>query len=274
MNLSTYLVNYLSELRVKNGSTPVRYANTGYATFRANYMLRNKLFSHYDINGIPPQYYFTRLGHYFYMEEALGKSSTTSFFTTSDVIEESKKLIYDMIYNDENAGWGHRDTLLDPCFNYADISVAYNSHEIYLVVAMLNARIDWVLKPMFKNGVVRFQGKILGDMIPTSVFIYRDVADPKRVNSLSYSLGEIIAGVVPKPYYYKGVKTIRPLEWYLSESFISVSFPFQITEKGIYTIVVHAKDKRGIVWRPYTNRRVGECEIMMYSILTASGTSF
>ena len=264
--LQAQLVAYINRLRAENGVPPVHYANTGYSRSRAEYMLRNRVFSHYDLNGLPPHFNFTVLDQYFYMEESLGYLYSSRPIPGSEVHEKAKRLIYNMVYDDAKSNWGHRDSILDPCFNYADVWVANDEHNLYLVIAMVNARVDWLKKPVYFNGHVEFEARVFGGMRPRSVFVYKDVPDVSRLSRTSYSIGELYAGVVPWPYYYRGVMTIRPERWILTDSYISVRFPLAVEGKGLYTVLVHADDMRGIKWVPYNKSRLGRCGLIMYSL--------
>jgi len=267
-SLSLRLINFLNTLRIQNNVPSVRYANTGFAHFRSAYMLKTRVFSHYDVTGIAPPLFFTTLGNYYYMEESIGYAWSNTPLSYSTTVQISEKLLYDMVYNDADEGWFHRDTLLDPCFNYADISVSFNFNEIYLDVVMINARIDWISTPKISNGNFSLKGRLTDDnFIPKQLIIYRDEPKPDRINDHSYSLGEPVAGVIPKPHYYKSIETIRPYKWRMDSSIIEIEFPLKLFTRGVYTILLHAEDKRKIHWSPYTERKIGECGIMMYSFL-------
>ncbi|BCU70428.1 CAP domain-containing protein [Stygiolobus caldivivus] len=286
-SLSKYLVNYLNELRTKNRIPPVNYANTGYSKFKAKYMLKDKFYGHYDRKGLIPPYYYNMLNQYHYMEENLCYISSEGgigFFSRDEAVNRAKHCIYDMIYEDGDSGWGHRDSLLDPCHNYADIYVSYNANAIYLVVTMITAKIEWTQRPILRNGLITLRGNILGNVEPKSILIFHYEPNPDLVNKSYYTLGNPVAGVVPYPYKYPKLKTIRPLEWVFNKGIssiprihysksmannisFSISFPFLFTRRGMYSILFTSILREPINWKPYTNKRKGECNLAIYTIL-------
>jgi hypothetical protein len=266
MSITRNLLDYLNKLRKENGVPPVNYANTGTANLRVNYMLKENLFSHYDKEGKLPIYYFTSTGNYYSAEESIGFSSSNSIYFKDGVIalKQGKQLIYNMIYKDEDSNWGHRDSLLDPCFNYADISIAWNNRTLFLDIIMVSAWIKWINPPNFKNNIFSMKGEIM-TMIPQNILVFRDDPNPSYTSRRSYDLGQLIAGVLPKNYLFQNISTISATKWVMNK-LIDVSFPFK-PSKGLYTIVVTSKDPRGIVWKPKVQiSRLGICSILTYSI--------
>ncbi|BDC17478.1 CAP domain-containing protein [Acidianus sp. HS-5] len=266
MSITRSLVDYLNKLRRENGVPPVNYANTGTANLRVNYMLKERLFSHYDRDGRPPTYYFTSTGNYYGAEESIGfTSSNLPYFKDGVVaLKSAKQLIYNMVYKDEDSDWGHRDSVLDPCFNYADVSIAWDERYLFLDIIMVADWINWENSPKYTNGIFSMKGKV-NVMIPDKVLIFYDEPSPSYTQRRSYDYGKLIAGVLPKDYYFEGVSTITASKWRM-DGVIDVEFPLKI-EKGIYTIVVTAKDPRGITWSPKVQKsRIGMCNILTYSI--------
>ena len=268
--VSQQVLAYLNQLRAENGVPQVYYANTGYAKFRAFYMLEHNQIRVYHEGGIPCYYFFNRMGHYHYMEENSAFTSYQGQITPNDVIEGAKRWLNEMVYNDSEYGWIHRDSLLNPCFNYADVHVAYTSNALYMVIAMINARVSWVVKPYYDGKVVRFEGRVHSGVEPTHVEIFRQVLDPRKVEGYYvYIYGDPIAGVVPEPYYFERVETIRPTEWAMNSSYVKVAFPFAPKDRGLYTIFLVGKDKRGIKWTPKSSKYpdLNSCPLMMYTVL-------
>ena len=267
--VSQQVLAYLNQLRAEHGVPQLYYANTGYAKFRANYMLELNQFRVYHEGGIPCYYFFNRLGHYHFMQENSAYTTYQGQITPNDVVEGAKKWLDEMVYNNAEFGWTNRDSLLNPCFNYADVHVAYTNNAFFMVIAMINARVSWVVKPNYDGRVVRFEGRVHSDFEPIHVEVYRQVLDPRKVEGYYfYSYGDLIAGVVPEPYSFEGVETIRPTEWAMNSSYVKVAFPFTPKDRGLYTIFLWGKDKRGIKWVPYSKGLDPEhCPLMMYTIL-------
>ncbi len=261
-----YLLERLNKLRISNSVPPVHYARSGFSQFRVNYILKENFFSHYDKQGIVNSYYFTALGNLYYVEEALGMSqSSMPYFNSENVEIEAGGLLDEMVYNDAEANWSHRDTLLDPCFNYADISIGWTSTKLVLVVGMIGAWVKWRIKPNYSHGIFTMSGETI-KMLPQYVIVFYYHPSEVNPNSIHYNFGRPLFGVVPYPYYLEGIETVRPVRWVLKENYFDISFPINVT-RGVYTVVIHAKDPRGIVWKPYTNKKVGECNILSYTFV-------
>ena len=272
---------YLNYLRAMNGVPQVHYANTGYAKFRADYMLKVNQLRAYHEGGIPGYYFFNRRGHYFYMEE----NSTLFIFpfpttkyngiyssdetSPTGIVMVAQTLLNNLVYDDSEYGWLHRDSLLNPCFNYADVHAGENDKAYVLVVAMINARVSWLVKPNYDGKVVRFEGRVHSGFEPSHVIITKLVPDPRKVEGwYAASYGDRVARVAPEPDTHQGIDTIRPTEWVMDSSYVKVAFPFTPKEKGLYTIFLVGRDKRGIRWVPYSKAVNPEyCPLMMYTIL-------
>ena len=267
--VSQQVLAYLNQLRAEHGVPQLYYANTGYAKFRANYMLELNQLRIYHEGGIPCYYFFNRLGQYHFMVEDSAWTVYQHQITPNDVVEGAKKWLNEWVYNDSEYGWNHRDTLLNPCFNYADVHVAYNNNAFYMVIALINARVSWVVKPNYDGEVVRFEGRVHSGFEPSYVNITKLVPDPRKVEGCySCNYGDPIAGVAPEPFFFDNVETIRPKEWVMNSSYVKVSFPFTPKEKGLYVIHLWGRDKRGIKWTPYSRGWSSDhCQLMMYTIL-------
>jgi hypothetical protein len=266
LSLPKALVDYLNSLRKENGIPSVNYANSGTSNLRARYMLDHNLFSHYDLEGVHPGYYFTKTSNYYGGEESIGMTfyGRPVLRDGVQVMREAKRILYRMLYEDEESNWGHRDSLLDPCFNYSDISVAWDSRRIFVVVTMISAWVDWVLTPRLQGNVFKMRGKVRV-MSPTHVLVLRDEPHPGNVSRRFYTLGEVVAGVSPQGIY-QGIETIRPTRWELGRN-LDVEFPLDL-ERGLTTVLVLGRDPRGISWSPLGQRRPGECKLLTYTLRT------
>jgi|ECHhosMinimDraft_1075155.scaffolds.fasta_scaffold10928_1 hypothetical protein len=270
MSLVRKLLDYINKLRRDNGVPPVMYANSGAANYRVNYMFRENLFSHYDREGIHPIYYFTLTGNFYGAEESIGYAQSEGLYFKDGVsaLNGAKRMIYDMVYNDQESNWGHRDSLLDPCFNYADVSVAWDSRRLFLDVMMMAVWTRWEMKPSWHNGRFRMKGTVK-EMMPEGILIYWDEPNPSYISRPYYDFGRPLAGVLPDGYEYHGIKTITSSKWIMGEK-VEVEFPLNLGV-GVYTVLQLAKDRRGINWRPMTSKRVGECLILTYAFRNNRG---
>ncbi|MCI2414183.1 MAG: hypothetical protein MPF33_02850 [Candidatus Aramenus sp.] len=265
MSLVRQLLAHLNKLRGEHGVPPVNYANTGVANFRANYMLKENLFSHYDREGVVPNFYLTRAGIYYGAEESIGFSSTSSPYFRDGVtaLHHAKKLLEDMVYNDEGSGWGHRDSLLDPCHNYADVSLAWDSRRLFLDIIMLSAWVKWDIPPRVEDNVFKMRGEVM-TMSPEQVLVLRYVPSPSLTSRGYYDLGEPVAGIAPRGYRFLGLPTVIARRWEMGRH-IDVEFDLPVGS-GVYTVLVLGKDPKGISWEPKGDpRRVGVCKLLTYT---------
>lgn len=254
------------------------------ADYRAQDMLAGGYFNHYDLSGRLPNYHYTSLGGAYYIEENIGYMYFPPV-NADRALSSSRELVRDMIYDDASSNWGHRDSLLDPTNNRAEVGIAWNGSCLFLVVHMVKEWVSWTNPPHFSGGVFSCSGSLtMNGSTLKSVVIYRsDPADHDDfsysallrilVGEKSYSLGSLVAGVAPSPMFYPGLETIRPSRWSVSGQSFSVSFNASglksIAGPGLYTIVFYASNTLG-VQHPYdTERNSGELPVLSYTILVS-----
>lgn len=191
----------LNSEREKHGLPPVKLMRTGIAQYRAQDMINRNYFGHYDPEGYPPFYYYTKMGGVHSMQENCGE---TEYFGGSVILTEIPKKaashIRDMIYDDALSGWGHRDSLLDPANNYVDIGVDWDSDRVVLVVHMIGKHVEWKSPPKVENMVFSASGVLDKDVKFYGIGVYYHPPPEKVTNPTlrhSYELGSQIAGVVP-----------------------------------------------------------------------------
>jgi uncharacterized protein YkwD len=220
---------------------------------RAQDMLNNQYFGHYDLSGFYPGYWYTLMGRSYLAEENIGYSYDSAGIEGFPAV--ARELTHTMIYDDASSGWGHRDSLMDPTNNFAEVSVANDRNRFYLVINMVKDLVDWISSPSFSNATFSCAGRLaLNGSSIQSVYIYFNnysahdqfVYDPQlhvNVGETSYTLGEPIAGVVPSPGYYPTVETLRPKDWHVAGQ----NFAFSVTVNatygpGIYTLAIFANN--------------------------------
>ncbi len=267
----------INEERQKFGVPPVSLFNDAAARFRAEDMYSNNYFGHCDLSGLTPNYHYTRLGGTYVIEENLGYSFAMG--GSLKPVDAALEHVNAMIYDDAESNWGHRDSLLDPTNNFASIYAIWDDRRLFLAIHMMKIWVEWIRPPTIRNGVFVAEGTILlNDSKLETILIYYSrpntlrFSDPLRKTLMtcsSYSVGEPIAGVVPEPYYYPGIKTVRPLKWEVRGQYFSVEFPVDFTDgrKGIYTIVIWAKNTLHIT-HPFNEKRYrASLPILEYAFL-------
>ncbi|MDD1776079.1 MAG: hypothetical protein LUP94_01840 [Candidatus Methanomethylicus sp.] len=271
----------INSARVASGMPPVAMADVSVATaYRSQDMMENSYFNHYDLNGYLAPYYYTSFGGIYAMEENIGYLYSANL-NPEDVPSRARNLVHDMIYDDASSNWGHRDSLLDPTNNFVDISAAWNGNQLFLTVQMIKQWVNWTSPPRIENGIFFCSGRLLlANSSLKDILVY--FSDPSDHNSFtydsrlhvsegesSYSLGDLAAGVIPLPYYYQGIETIRPITWSISGNSFSVSFrTVAPSGSGIYTISIMAKNTLNQT-HPYDPSRYSdELPIAEYSVLS------
>jgi len=278
------VIDRINEYRGREGIPPVEPMESRASRFRAEYMYEHDVFSHYDLEGRHPVYYWTKLdGGLYWFEENLGYTMCVGGFCI-DPMKQALDHVYAMVYQDDDSSWGHRDSLLDPCNNYASVAVAYDDRRFYLVIHMISRWIAWIEPPSYNGVVFRAKGVVVNfNLKPESsrgytfyqVIIYRDSPRAENVRKRAYDLGDPYAGVLPVGYpgYYVEVKTIRARKMYAREEggvwLFEVEFEFSPEEPGLYTIVMLARNELDIRWTPMSPQggdRLRWCRLMAYTV--------
>ncbi len=269
----------LNEERAAAGLAEVGLVSTIASSYRTEDMSMNGYFNHYDLNGYLPTYYYTLLGGRHAMEENIGYLYTPSL-DRRDVPGYSASLVSDMVQDDAASDWGHRDSLLDPTNNLVDISASWTGSRLFVALHMIKSWVNWTKPPTLNGSSFSCSGNLtMSGSTVDCVYIYwsnpsehDDMAYSAPLQILrgesGYSMGDLVAGVIPFPNYYEGVENIRPSEWSMGGTSFSIAFNFNATHgPGIYTIVIYATNTLGVA-HPYDPERFADAvPVMEYSML-------
>lgn len=274
------VLSKINEERRKFGVPPVNLLNDTVTRFRAEDMYGNEYFGHCDLSGMAPNYHYTRLGGSYVIEENLGYYYIVGrrISPTDNAVKSVEKMIYD----DAESDWGHRDSILDPTNNFVSVYALWDDSRLFLVIHMMKIWVEWITPPVIREKAFIAEGRILlnGSKLH-SVLIYYSSPNTSRIfnsrlNVLetcsSYSVGELIAVVVPEPYYYAGIKTIRPLKWLISNQYFRIEFPVNLIRgrEGLYTIVLYVENTLQIT-HPFNKERYRNyLPILKYTFLMKS----
>lgn len=298
------VLNKINGERQKHGLPPVQLLEVGVAQRRAEYIIFTKFWGHCTPSGEPPSYLYTFKNiSMYYPEENLGlyqKCVYSYGYVSPDTISLREALryaldnVHRMIYDDAHAGWGHRDSLLDPTNNYVDIAVAVGKGVSVIAIHMLKVWVRWTESPVYneKTGLFSAKGVLtLPNSMITSVLIYKHgetacygfICLPKiRIDLPSqYSMCNLvtetndscldmrsIAGVVPpnSNMHYVNIETIKAIEWDVDGQHFSIKFVWRFSEPGIYSIVIWAKNTLNIK-HPYDiDRYTDTVPILKYTV--------
>jgi len=262
------VLEYLNSERSKRGLLPVKLM-VGIAQFRADDMINQGYFGHYDPKGYPPFYYYTIKGGIYAMEENCGEYAIIGgSISPTKVPNYAVKSVKDMIYNDALSDWGHRDSLLDPSNNFVDIGVAWNSKRMVLVIHMIKKHVEWIKRPNVRDMVFSASGKFVSNDLKfyEVLVFYHPPPREEFTNKRSYSIGEPIAGIIPGNAYFKGIETWRPLKWSVTGEKFDISFKIKPTKgSGFYTVVIFATYK-GQLNHPFDPSRGNYWSVLEYTV--------
>lgn len=269
----------LNKIRISQGLPPVQLINLTTAQFRVGYIAARGVLSHYDVEGRHPVYYYTRLdGGIYGAEENIYQCSGACIVDR----ELGRRIVEVSVFEDADSNWGHRDSLLDPCNNYAAVAVVRNGSNIFAAVYMLAVWIQWITPPRYADGVFYAEG--IAKLPPSGelsdgrrfyeIFIYRAVPTLANYHRDSYSIGDSYAGVLPpnaKEYYPK-IKTIYADVYDVQNAgdgwSFKIKFKFTPPDDALYTVVM-SSHPTGVDWIPMSpggSYRLKSCEIMTYVI--------
>jgi hypothetical protein len=275
-------VEYLNRIRGEEGIPPVQLINLSVVKFRAEYLARTDLFSHYDAEGRHPVYWYTRLDGGFYgveenlmMVRGIGVGRLPSRIVKVNYTDA----VYGLVFDDVLSMWGHRDSLLDPCHNYVAMATSYfwniTYGARYYVVYMVAKWVEWVSPPRYEGGRFTAEGYAAPAMKPKIFAVYYAAYEANPASRHSYSYGDLyLCKVLDTPFARckdaqepAGVFTLEKTQD--SRWRIKIDASVDLDKPGLYTFMIIAEDLRGIKWKPMSpwgDARVGKCRIMGYTV--------
>ncbi len=250
------VVEEVNKARVAAGLPPVKPLNLTTPRFRAAYMLQHGVFSHYDLEGRHPGYWFAKLdgGLYGFDENIAVSICPAGCNPLKEAVENTKQ----MIYNNSAAGFAHRDSLLDPCNNYAAVAATWDGGRFYLAVYMLSIHGVW-LEPIKKE-----DGRVVGAYLaspdlkpPFYAAVFRDVPSRSYLARRFYSYGNLTGF-----YQLKH----EPVGGGWHKVYINVTLP---NDGALYTVVVVGTNNLNYTWAPLSPSgqwRTAFCRIADYTV--------
>jgi uncharacterized protein YkwD len=250
------VVEEINKARAAVGLPPVKPLNLTAPWFRAAYMLQHGVFSHYDLEGRHPGYWFTRLdGGLYGFDENVAMSICPAGCNPLKEAVENTRL---MIYNNSAAGFAHRDSLLDPCNNYAAVAAVWDGGKFYLAVYMISIHGVW-MEPIKAAG-----GRVTGVFLaspdlkpPFYAAVFRDAPSRSHLVRGFYSYGN-----------QTGFYQLRhePVGGGWHKVYINVTLP---SDGALYTVVVLGTNNLNYTWTPLSPSgqwRAAFCRIADYTV--------
>ena len=259
---------------------PVQLINLSVVKFRAEYLARTNLFSHYDAEGRHPGYWYTQLdGSLYGVEENLMMRYVKASQLPGGIAKVNyTDAIYSLVFDDVLSMWGHRDSLLDPCSNYVAMATSYfwniTYGARYYVVYMVAKWVEWVSPPRYEGGRFTAEGYAAPEMKPKFFAVYYARYESDPASRHSYNVGDLyLCKYLDPPLPCKGVQA--PMGVFVVEKtrdgrwYIKIDTSVALDKPGLYTFEIIAEDLRGIKWSPkapWGDARVGKCRIMEYTV--------
>ena len=190
--------------RKKHGLNPVVLSTIGSAQDHADDMLEYGYFSHWNTDGVKPYVTYAEYGGTGYV----GENASAMYW--SGMIRYPENIIsdrhWDMMYDDAESDWGHRDNILNPLHTHVNFGVAYDSSNLYFV-QHFETRMG--LKYDITNGILSLTDNLPSGYKVDGIGIYKDVNrhsltanqldNTPPYNQGFYSLPDVYAYLVERP---------------------------------------------------------------------------
>jgi hypothetical protein len=250
------VVEEINKARAAMGLPQVKPINLTAPWFRAAYLLQHDVFTHYDLEGRHPGYWFTKLdgGLYGFDENVAMSICPAGCNPLKEAVENTRH----MIYNNSAAGFAHRDSLLDPCNNYAAVAAAWDGGRFYLVVYMLSIHGIW-MEPIKNEG-----GRVAGVFLaspnlkpPFYAAVFRDAPSRSYLIRGFYSYGN-------QTGFYQ--LKHEPIGGGWHKVYVNVTLP---NDGALYTVVVLGSNNLNYTWAPLSpgnQWRLAFCRIADYTV--------
>ncbi|MFQ6064197.1 MAG: CAP domain-containing protein [Candidatus Bathyarchaeia archaeon] len=249
------LVNYALSLinidRTTHGLVNVSLSPIESAQEHAEDMLKHNYLSHWGTDGYKPYMRYTLAGGQGAVAENCAWQYSSGFL---DVKEAIKDLEWNMMYDDADSDWGHRDNILDPFHNKVSIGIAYDDHNVYYVQDFEDDYIDWAtFMDVNDDGEVTLSGSFrIRQFSLQSINIFYDAPPTNltsdQLNSFqysgSYSQGTFVGMALPPNYESVEGITITARTWIQTGNYFQIRFDlsqaFNVYGEGVYTLYLQS----------------------------------
>ena len=242
------LVNYTLAIintdRTSNGLTPVNLSSINSGQVHADDMLKSDYFSHWGTDGSKPYMRYTLAGGRGAVAENIA-AYTQGAPSNQEVA--LKNLENNMMNNDADWNWGHRDNILNPLHNKVSIGISYDSNQLYFVEDFINDYVQWSTFSVTQNQV-SLVGSLSKQMTLSQVNIFYDSLPSNLTNyqldnspyNGAYAQGTFVGMTLPPNFQSQQGITITAQIWVQSGLTFQIEFDisqaFSVYGKGAYTI--------------------------------------
>ena len=242
------LVNYALVLinndRQLNGLENVTLSNINSAQVHADNMLNHDFFSHWDLNGYKPYMRYTLAGGQGSVSENVAWMYSSGSIDPKKALDD---LQWQMMYNDSDNNWGHKNNILTPFHNKVSIGISYNDNNLYFVQDFENEYVEWETFTVSNSDVI-MKGTILRQGLSIEhVAIYYDNHVPLTVEQLmnppfqgGYDVGTFVGMALQSGWETVGGLTIPTQVWTQNGQNFEIRFTLSTAlssyGKGVYTL--------------------------------------
>jgi len=244
--LVNYALSQVNKDRLEHGRSNVSLSSIDSGQRHADNMLRHQFFSHWDTNGYKPYMRYTLVGGQGSVAENVAWQYSSVPF---DLKEAIRSLEWEMMYNDSEWDWGHRDNILNSFHNKVSIGIAYDNYNLYFVQDFENDYISWSTMSIAQNGEVLMSGSfrsrelsldsinIFYDPLPSN--LTSDQLEKAPYNG-GYGAGTFVGMTLPSGWESVEGITITAQTWVQTSSTFQIRFnlssAFKAHGKGVYTL--------------------------------------
>ena len=266
-------LDLINQDRSDHGLPPVELGSNVAAQLHAEDMLEQEYIGHWWSDGRKPYMVYTQTGGRSYVAENVASSGWTeqrwdekdceSFLVVCKVLESDKEVEraeWDMMYDDADANWGHRDNILGSTHRFVNIGIAWNERRTIFVQHFEGGDVTADSPPQLgTDGALSLKLTKLADglEIGGAVSVYYDPLpsqkDPAQIDALeTYCLGGGFTTICDEPIatilkplrrgFYSGLEPDHVIAEVWNETSTEFSFLAKLgslaTNPGVYTVVV------------------------------------
>jgi len=257
--LVNYALDLINEDRSEHGVSHVTLSSVTSAQEHAEDMLEHHYISHWDTNGYKPYMRYTLTGGKGLVYENVACHWGNYPLDPKEVL---KQLEWNMMYDDEEWDWGHRDNILDPHHNKVSIGIAYDVYNLCFVQNFENDYTIWTTLS-HKNGIVILTGDLILDNLTlagvtishepeSSELTPSQLGEPPYVGSCAFPVP--VGYAVPPGWISKIGIQITAEKWIQQGKSFQIEFDLHPVSnkygKGVYTLMLYgfySTDKAEIV---------------------------
>ena len=262
--LRDYALQLINTDRASHGLAPVMLGDNPSAQWHADDMQLHEYIAHWDTQGRKPYMLYTLAGGQGAVAEnvAMMRSSVTFFpipvtIGSLSAREAIATLQHDMVYDDADSDWGHRDTILGQHYQFVNIGISFDSKRLSLVQHFEHRRVTFRSVPVLE-GTRLTVGVTLDDSVGPlgAIAVYFDpipfAMSAAELNSAPHSCSTgsgdprvVILPPLPANYYYSSLdpNDLVATVWNVNGQNVMVQAELGplASEPGVYTVVLFAE---------------------------------